>query len=162
MIRAGRRRGDVGEQFVGAASDIGGEFRLANFSEVVILDVVPLQKIMPRAGQNILRFAVVLGHLQRVERRVHVLRGFDTDVVAVEGRADRAAQRVNPRQRVEPEQHDQRQHQQGAVADLALHRGCVHRESSRSSVATISTSRSVASATSRAGTSPLSHRRHRG
>ncbi len=162
VISAGRRRGDIGEQLVAALSDIGGEFGLADFSEVVILDVVPLQKIVPRARQNVFALAVVLRHLQRVERGVHVLRGLDADVVAIERRADCAAKRVDSRQRVESQQNDQRQHQQRAVADSALQRRCVHRESSRSSVATISTSRSVASATSRATTSPLSNRRHRG
>ncbi len=68
VISAGRRGGDVGEQLVAAPGDIGGELGLADFSEVVILDVDPLQEIVPRARQHVLGLAVVLGDLQRVER----------------------------------------------------------------------------------------------
>ena len=42
------RRG-LSEQPVRAAGDIGGEFGLTDFGEVVILDIVPLQKTAARA-----------------------------------------------------------------------------------------------------------------
>ena len=165
VARARRRGGNFIEQPAGAALYVVRQLGLAGFGEVMVLDIHPVHEVGADPGKRVARTTVALGQLQDPQVLIHMVGGFDADVVAMQRIANRVAEPENARQSIRPEPDHQDDQHEADVADALAQRRSAHRclsGSSAPSLPTTSTSKSVAAPSSRLVTSPLSQRRHNG
>ena len=107
------------EKPLAALLDLTGQLAFTRFRNIAEFDADPVHERFAVRLEGRAKAAVALRKLHHRQRRMHVLCGFDTDVIAVKRGPNRTTQPVNAGQRDYAQEQRDGQHQQRAIANPA-------------------------------------------